>query len=199
MGVQLFRDRRPVMRTQDGRLIRASDGSSALLLPADTPDGWELSLPRKGGDPVILEGRDALRALRAFLPRLNQSGGSPDQVRNAVEEVEKLGSAGAALRQTAIELQFMENMDGRFRWRRARPHRIETGHPVIRLALEMVANEETERRALDGELSLLEAEWKEAEELAAISDDLLFPNHLRDRLRRWKNVGLSVQANQDFD
>jgi hypothetical protein len=42
----------------------------------------------------------------------------------------------------------------------------------VRLALEMVAHEETERRALEGELRLLEREWKRAEEVAAIADAL---------------------------
>ena len=53
-------------------------------------------------------------------------------------------------------------------------------------ALEMAVNEETERRALEGELDLLEREWREAEELAAIADDLLLPLAVRDRIHRWK-------------
>jgi hypothetical protein len=47
--------------------------------------------------------------------------------------------------------------------------------PEIRLALEMAAHEETERRALEGELTLLEREWRDAERLAAISDALSVP------------------------
>lgn len=44
---------------------------------------------------------------------------------------------------------------------------------VDRLALEMAANEDTERRALEGELAHLEREWRSAEEIAAIADGLL--------------------------
>ena len=44
-----------------------------------------------------------------------------------------------------------------------------------RLALEMALHEEQERRALEGELKALEAVWKQAEEIAAISDSLLLP------------------------
>ena len=44
-----------------------------------------------------------------------------------------------------------------------------------RLALEMAAHEETERRAMEGELAALEAAWREAEEVAAIADRLLSP------------------------
>jgi hypothetical protein len=41
------------------------------------------------------------------------------------------------------------------------------------LALEMALHEESERRALQGELAGLEAAWREAEEIAQIADSLL--------------------------
>ena len=41
-----------------------------------------------------------------------------------------------------------------------------------RLALEMAANEDAERRALEGELASLEAAWRGAEEIAVIADHL---------------------------
>ena len=44
-----------------------------------------------------------------------------------------------------------------------------------RLAFEMALHEEEERRALEGELWRLERAWREAEEIAAIADDLLLP------------------------
>lgn len=43
---------------------------------------------------------------------------------------------------------------------------------VDRLALEMAANEDVERRALEGELALLESAWRGAEAIAAIADRL---------------------------
>ncbi|HEX8272352.1 MAG TPA: hypothetical protein VF615_06840 [Longimicrobiaceae bacterium] len=49
------------------------------------------------------------------------------------------------------------------------------------LALEMALHEETERRALEGELAALEAAWREAEEIAAIADAL--PDDPLGRLR----------------
>ena len=39
----------------------------------------------------------------------------------------------------------------------------------------MAIHEEQERRALEGELWILEQAWKEAEEIAAIADNLLLP------------------------
>ena len=49
----------------------------------------------------------------------------------------------------------------------------------LRLALEMSLHEEDERRALAGELWRLEQAWREAEEIAAIADDLLLPERAR--------------------
>lgn len=48
-----------------------------------------------------------------------------------------------------------------------------------RLALEMAVHEEEERRALEEEISVLESAWREAEEIAAIADDLLTPSSTR--------------------
>lgn len=45
---------------------------------------------------------------------------------------------------------------------------------VDRLALEMAANEDAERQALEGELRVLEHAWRHAEALAEIADGLLF-------------------------
>ncbi len=48
----------------------------------------------------------------------------------------------------------------------------------------MALHEEQERRALEGELWRLERAWEEAEEIAAISDDLLLPEGTDDFLER---------------
>ena len=59
--------------------------------------------------------------------------------------------------------------------------------PAVRLALEMAANEENERRAMEGELAHLEMEWRDAEEIAQIADDeetRSVSNQLEDLRRR---------------
>lgn len=56
----------------------------------------------------------------------------------------------------------------------------------IRLALEMAAHEESERRALEGELHVLEAAWKDAEMIAGIADDLFLPDSVATDLARLK-------------
>ena len=55
-----------------------------------------------------------------------------------------------------------------------------------RLALEMALHEEQERRALEGELRGLEIAWQAAEEVAAISDDLLLSDEVRSFLAKAK-------------
>lgn len=56
----------------------------------------------------------------------------------------------------------------------------------IRLALEMAAHENGERRAMEGELALLAAQWKEAAEIATTVDSMLLPSFITDRLRHMK-------------
>ena len=55
---------------------------------------------------------------------------------------------------------------------------------TTRLALEMALHEEQERQALEGELWGLEQAWREAEEIAEISDNLLLPEGTEEFLER---------------
>jgi hypothetical protein len=54
----------------------------------------------------------------------------------------------------------------------------------LRLSLEMASQEESERRALEGELAELESAWRRAEEIAVIADDLLLPSSVATFLER---------------
>jgi len=56
---------------------------------------------------------------------------------------------------------------------------------VDRLALEMAANEDIERRAMQGELDALHAAWKEAEEIAAIADEMFTDGVLEEFKRQY--------------
>jgi hypothetical protein len=62
---------------------------------------------------------------------------------------------------------------------------------VNRLALEMAANEDSERRALEGELDELREAWREAEEIAAIADGMFMDDTLEEFKRQYY---LRVQA-----
>jgi hypothetical protein len=141
-----------------------------------------------------LRGEAAMRGVGAILPRLNTSGGSARAVQQAVQLLEQapdpqrlfLRSAGATNR--------------RGRW-----HGLALNHapllkdlPVTqRLALEMAAHEETERRALEGELHILETAWREAEEIAHIADDMFLPPTVDADLQRLKD-GVN-QRGSDLD
>jgi hypothetical protein len=57
---------------------------------------------------------------------------------------------------------------------------------VTRLAIEMAANDENERHAMEGDFALLELDWKEAEEIAAIADQLLVPREVEERLEEMR-------------
>jgi hypothetical protein len=53
-----------------------------------------------------------------------------------------------------------------------------------RLAIELWMNEDIERQWLEGELTLLEREWRQAEELAKISDGLALPETADEELEQ---------------
>lgn len=140
--------------------------------------------------PTILTGEAAIRAARHFLPHINGSGGSANHVRDGVALLERGNSVtemfSAAARTPTEELA---------RWKRAAWNKSPERGPVVllpslpapvRLALEMAIHEEDERRALEGELAELEERWREAEEIAAIADDLVVPAPVKSSLRRLK-------------
>jgi hypothetical protein len=54
----------------------------------------------------------------------------------------------------------------------------------LRLALEMATHEDDERRALEGELAALEERWKEAEEIAGISDNMFLPASVTEWMQK---------------
>ncbi len=142
-----------------------------LSVPAryGVPGRW--TWPRRVGESVTLTGRDAVQALSHVLPAIAGTAGSRDQVRRAVDLVDKH--------------QSLESIVSRWsaHWSRRLPNtaRLTKLAAAPRLALEMLANEEAERRWLEGELRLLEHQWREAERLAAIADELALPAGYRSR------------------
>lgn len=51
--------------------------------------------------------------------------------------------------------------------------------PAVLLAVEMAAHEQTERAAMEGELAKLAEEWRDAEEIAAIADNMFVPESVQ--------------------
>ncbi|MBA3853263.1 MAG: hypothetical protein C0503_02550 [Gemmatimonas sp.] len=164
----------------------------------DADGGWSLRLPYEPPDvsPRIARFRDPFVSVRGpaaaslasqLMPRINRGGGRKADIADAVRTLEMHGSTDALMRlgttftkavreQDIAELgidpedqpklaekEFVALHSGEFA--RTPAH--------VRLAIEMALHEETERRALQGELAELERRWQEAEEVAAIADGLV--------------------------
>jgi hypothetical protein len=165
------------------RLVQLGDDRWQLevqgVLPDDAPRRW---LPTKGGTrAVVLDGDEALRAAAALLPRVNHAGGSARTVREAVALLERDPDPAALYARIARDERRRFYGSG---WQFGDEGVVGRFPPALRLAIEMAAHEERERRALEGELAELERAWQEAERIAAIADDLLLPESIGERLRR---------------
>lgn len=127
---------------------------------------------------VVLRGEQALQAAGKVLPAVNEEGARQRDVQSAVQIIGEAGDparlfdryAGGAAARTGRRLE------------REFGHKVVSLPKEVRLALEMAAHEEQERRALEGELAILEAAWREAEEVATIADDMFTPRDTRERL-----------------
>ena len=139
---------------------------------------WRYSADKAETD---LHGDHAVRAAAQILPRLNSKGASTRVVQAAVGIVARsdgpVGAFSDAAHLAARKRSWNDFGKG------ALLARVD---PEIRLALEMISHEDSERRAMEGELYLLEEAWKEAEEIAAISDNLFLPPEISLRLSKMK-------------
>lgn len=137
---------------------------------------------------VRLNGAEARRVATLILPAVSRLGGTRDEIRQAVERLDRAGDAERYLTQAARHGQRIS------RHARGVMHEqvddYETGLLALStpfaLALEMALHEEQERRALEGELAELEAAWREAEEIGAIADSLLLPEWVEDAIGRMR-------------
>ena len=144
---------------------------SHLQLVGTGAAGWQLGVPHRKAI-VTLQGDNAVQALGKLLPQLNRFGGSRERVSEAVSLIER----------ETDPLRFFD-VAARQAMNRGKP-KIAALPEATRLALEMAAHEDSERRALEGELALLEQAWKEAEEVAAIADNMFLPSFVEDWMRK---------------
>ncbi len=151
----------------------------------------QLRLEHKTGT-TILTGDDAARAAQRILPTVNRFGGSSADVQSAVRLMEDAGDPVETL--TRLQRAFGAK-PGDKQWSRGRsnwggsvvskiPGALHTLPVRDRLALEMALHEESERRAMNGELESLTRAWEEAETIAKISDDLLLPPSIDEQMAR---------------
>jgi hypothetical protein len=159
--------------------------------------------------PVRLEGDDAERMMERTLVSANARFFGGRRVREAVERLDGAGGPLPLLRELAKKeagvfprwlagqqssnvtsiAEFkggLERFVGTFKGERIVGSGIRGPTRMLArpeaLALEMALHQETERRALEGELKLLEVAWREADEIAAIADTL--PDDPLDRIKR---------------
>jgi hypothetical protein len=178
-------------------VIRKRELEKAALVRVD--DRWGLKLSIRGGKhgldrkatsfrlketfhEVTLAGDDALKAAGKLMPAFNEEGAKQKDVQSAVKIITEVSDpnqlfdryAGIAGRSARPKIQPSIN--------ESPGHQIGALPREVRLALEMAAHEEQERRALEGELAILEAAWREAEEVAKIADDMFTPADTDARL-----------------
>lgn len=147
--------------------IRLSEDGANLRLQVPN---WGIAV-----ESVWLEGEEARRVAAILLPVVNRAGGRKRTVSDAVDLIETAGGPEPLVTDLASSDDF--------HWHGGTPGYLAKMPGPTRLALEMSLHEETERRALEGELRLLERAWREAEEIAAIADSLLLPDGAEDFVR----------------
>lgn len=202
LGHALYLRRKVVARVHDSDgsvlQVRAHDAQEAEMLPPTAREGWGIRLtysaPTHRATPwwrygtnqeqTDLRGSDAMRAAAQLLPRFNVRGASARQLKSAIAiATENEDPSTAFDRAARIAATKRSWRIGEGSTEGSRLSRVPT---EVRLALEMVSHEESERRALEGELSVLEDAWREAEEIAGISDDMFLPEDISRRLSEMK-------------
>jgi hypothetical protein len=171
----------------NGELVRLDRNALARIeLRPSTVARYELRIPnmrrglltgaRMAKSTFTLTGTHAIDAARIILPCLNARGASKRTVDLAIESLGTFTSVDDAFAQLATinigrNARGIEALGGNAfsdPWFSLRGIR----RPQL-LCLEMMLNEADERIAFESELSDLAARWREAEEIAAISDGLL--------------------------
>ena len=151
-----------------GAVVKFShmDVQTIRMFPSDEMPGFTVKMSKRERE-ASFAGDDARRVASVVLPKLNESGGRRRAVQAAVAEIEARGHPERYLAHAVP--------DNASRNKRDVSGYVRNMPKPTRLALEMALHEEQERRALEGELWVLEQAWREAEEIAAIADRLLLP------------------------
>jgi hypothetical protein len=177
--------------------LRVQGDEVALLVPTPIEPSrrapwWRLQPDR---EMHVLTGAAAIRAAGAILPSVNQSGGNAHAVQRAVTLLEDSSSTSELFIRAADAIG---NHGAWTRMELREKHLLRNMPVAARLALEMAAHEETERRALEGELHILEAAWRDAEEIAHIADDMFLPPTIDTDLQRLKD-GVKPRRSDEAD
>jgi hypothetical protein len=167
------------LRGDDGRVltVRGTEFQKARL-HGQLGSGSPILSVKVKGKVEEFHGVEAIRHAGRLLPAINVAGGSKKTTANAVQLLD-------AERGSEAYLDHFFGV-GPTTDRKGRPQPISALPASSRLALEMALHEEVERKAIEGELGLLEAAWQEAEVIAAISDNLFVPSEVERQLEALK-------------
>jgi hypothetical protein len=179
------------VRADDGRVLPVRRRHLAETSLARGSDGTlAIDLRYKNGQSRF-EGPEAMRIASLVVPAVNRFGGARQTVAAAVDVIEQVGGPERYVEQLARRAHVVTAVRERAS-RRGRRGKVGTTGlygltPVDRLGLEMALHEEAERRAMSGELALLENAWRDAEEIAAIADDMFLPAGVQSSLERMRS------------
>ncbi|HYV99434.1 MAG TPA: hypothetical protein VE967_18395, partial [Gemmatimonadaceae bacterium] len=123
-------------------------------------NSWGIRLGASSDAPAF-GGDQAVPTLRAVMAARNLAGAPSRAVNDAVQHLQDAGHPERFITRLA---------------RATERTGIQDYPPAISMALEMALHEDSERRALEGELELLRDEWQLAEEVAHISDNMFLPD-----------------------
>jgi len=187
---------RVVVPGENQVLVMRKKHLAHTALTKDRDTGWKLNLSYDPGGAAFgagpnymmreLRGDTALRVAGQLLPKINATGAKQRDVQSAVQLLEQHADP---MKLFEHEARLLPSVPGRPRARVSVAGAIAKFPIETRLALEMAAHEEQERRAMDGELALLEAAWIQAEEVAKIADDMFLPESATLRLEALKKEG----------
>ena len=161
--------------------LKSDEHGIVLGLKAYTP-WWHYD--DGGAGEYQLHGDVAIRAAGVLLPRMNLAGGSRKEVLAAVDVLEQAGGDQSRLFHNVMSV--IATRKAHWIYSTSTPNALSGMLTTSRLALEMAAHEDSERRALEGELHELETAWKDAEEIAGIADDMFLPESVSNALARMK-------------
>jgi hypothetical protein len=150
------------------RLQPGEDGRVDLYLPmvqVEVPVAGPGVLRAVAAHPLLVPGDAARMILGRGMVSVNTRGARPRELEWALRVLDQAGSAEGYLRSAARRQQWLYGGTSLDR-NPAEPN------PIASLALEIALHEETERRAMEGELAALEEMWRQAEEIASIADRL---------------------------
>jgi hypothetical protein len=130
---------------------------------------------------VEIRGEAAVKAAAQLLPAMNAAGATSGTVTTAVELTTEYGTAESAFNSIS---RLAQTKPAWKEW--GVGAMFEAVPEQMRLALEMLSHEDAERHAIEVELETLKDAWREAEEIAAISDDMFLPEEVASRLQELK-------------